>query len=552
MDATASTAGTSGIGARSDHRHGLTTAIQTRLAPATIVADQCVMGNAAGTALEFGTCGSMASEAQIQLIDSLNDVNYTQAETANLSSRFGTGATVYVADLDAEGTDDAEINDLFVFQWRDNPSGVPSDRALGIRINDTGTTLPIRIVDPLTNSLTNKTRADLTRYEFLFLSRQDGVFIQLSALALADVMTRLVPTGGRRDRFSQRTPPPTSIRHGRRSRVAARPRSWRSPTRRAPTSRATRLVVNSAGDAVEFVAPAAPSHQIVNVGRLPDPTVAGSPDLVYLTHDYTEGTKQDMTLTVGFEGSQAGYSDGAYLQDAFGSVNEASPINALFGAGDATSYSLQSVVSFNLNWLEEFTHIEIGGTEYPLNPAFLSLGAYERRIQGNPTGLSAATLTINFMRADGTWYFTDGGDLVHEAGLYEKVGNPPAYHDLAPIEDTHRTGSGNFACGTADPPTAGGQVCIDSDGALWVATNRTLLFDRAPGDHGHHRVHVRLLDRCRPRHPVVQQHRRERGIQVVPRRRRVLPDPGNARHGHVQHHGHREHGHPGRHGVRPH
>ena len=80
-----------------------------------------------------------------------------------------------------------------MFQWRDNPAGVPSDRALGIRINDTGTTLPIRIVDPLTNSLTNKTRADLTRYEFLFLSRQDGVFIQLSTLELSGMVSRLLP-----------------------------------------------------------------------------------------------------------------------------------------------------------------------------------------------------------------------------------------------------------------------------------------------------------------------------------------------------------------------
>ena len=240
------------------------------------------------------------------------------------------------------------------------------------------------------------------------------------------------------------------------------------------------LVVNAAGDAVEFVATASPSHQIVNVGRLPDPTVAGNPDLVYLTHDYTEGNKQDMTLTVGFEGMASGYSDGTYLQDTFGTVNEASPLNALFGAGDAADYSLQSVISFNRSWLDEFTHIEIAGTEYPLNPSFVSLGAYERRIQANPTGLSAATLTINFKRADNSWYFTDGGTLRHEAGLYEKVGNPPQYHDLAPIEDTHRTGSGNFACGASDPPTAGGQVCIDSDGAMWVATNRTLLFTEPP------------------------------------------------------------------------
>ena len=153
----------------------------------------------AGDGLTYNTTTNQldgGGAPQIELIDSLNDVAYTQADTADLSSRFGGGATVYTADIDAEGTTDAEINDLIVFQWRDNPAAVPSDRALGIRINDSGLTLPIRIIDPLTNSLTNKTRADLTRYEFLFLSRQDGVFIQMSSLALADVMGRLLPDGG--------------------------------------------------------------------------------------------------------------------------------------------------------------------------------------------------------------------------------------------------------------------------------------------------------------------------------------------------------------------
>ena len=247
------------------------------------------------------------------------------------------------------------------------------------------------------------------------------------------------------------------------------------------TNQALNLVrVNAAADALEFINPSAPSHQIVNVGRLPDPSLAGSPDLVYLTHDYTEGTKQDPTFTVGFDGGLSGYSDGTYLQQTFGTINENSPLNALFGSGDSTDYSLQSVISFNRSWLDEFTHIEIDGTEYPLNPSFVSLGAYERRIQGNPTGLSDATLTINFKRADDTWYFTDGGDLIHEAGLYERVGNPPAYHDLAPIEDTHRSGSGTFACGASDPPTDGGQVCIDSDGMASFSTDRTVLFTTDP------------------------------------------------------------------------
>ena len=177
--------------AREDHRHGINVAGLFDNTNPAAVAETAAPGTATVAARRDHV--HVGASEQIELIDSLNDVDYTQADTTDLSSRFGGGATVYTADLDAEGTADAEINDLIVFQWRDNPAGVPNDRALGIRINDTGTTLPIRVVDPLTNSLTNKTRADLTRYEFLFLSRQDGVFIQLSSLELSAAMARLLP-----------------------------------------------------------------------------------------------------------------------------------------------------------------------------------------------------------------------------------------------------------------------------------------------------------------------------------------------------------------------
>ena len=214
----------------------------------------------AGAGLTYNTTTNQldgGGAPQIELIDSLNDVTYTQADTADLSSRFGSGATAYVADIDADGTADAEINDLLVFQWRDNPSGVPSTRALGIRINDTGTTLPIRIVDPLTNSLANKTAADLTRYEFLFLSRQDGVFIQLAGLALADVMTRIMPDGGTAGQVLTKDTATDFESHGRPSRAARAALSSGCPTRSTPTrprtwSRQTRPATRSSrSDAVE-------------------------------------------------------------------------------------------------------------------------------------------------------------------------------------------------------------------------------------------------------------------------------------------------------------
>ena len=202
----------------------------------------------AGTNLTYNTTTNQLDTiaGQIELIDSLNDVDYTQADTANLSTRFG-GETVYTADIDAEGTDDAEINDIIVFQWRDNPAGLPADRQLGIRINDTGTTLPIRVVNPITRSLANKRVADLTRYEFLFLSRQDGVFIQLSALELASIVARDSCRLRRTIRLPDTTP---ARRHGWRK--TCRLRSTGLSDTPAAITADECVMGNAAGDALEF------------------------------------------------------------------------------------------------------------------------------------------------------------------------------------------------------------------------------------------------------------------------------------------------------------
>ena len=420
-------------------------------------------------------------ERQIELIDSLNDVTYTQADTANLSTRFGGGATVYTADLDAEGTSDAEINDLFVFQWRDNPSGVPDDRAVGIRVNSS-TALPIRVVDPVNNSLTNKVVADLTRYEFLFLSRQDGVFIQLSALHLSEVTPRLLPSGPTDDQIARYDS--TTSAWVAEDLLAGGGGTFIGDTD-TPTAYANfgRQItrVNVSEDALEFVPEPANDNTIPHVSRLPA-VADDSPVLVFLTHDEIDGDREDATLTVGEAlGRYCGYSNGDIFQ-SFGSISKASPLVMILGIWDGTDCTIQTVHSANEGFIDDIRSVIFtvgGGTEATcqLGTAFQEYGYETKRILScsGLEDIATGDVTINFLYEDGTSAYWTDGSATHRAGLYEKTGTPPVYHDLAPPEDAHKTGQGSAACGDSEPPEAAGQICVTSDGRGYFAMPRTEL-----------------------------------------------------------------------------
>ena len=420
-------------------------------------------------------------EEQIELIDSLNDVAYNQNDPDDLSSRFG-GNNAYVADIDAEGTDDAGINDLIVFQWRDNPAGVPSDRQLGIRINQTGTTLPIRIIDPLTNTLVNKTVADLTRYEFLFLSRQDGVFIQLSTLALNEVMQRTLPANPTDDQIARYDSSTSAWVAEDLPAGGAGTFIGDSDTPTAYTGFSRYLNrVNAAEDAIEFVPEPANDNTIPHVSRLP--TVADdSPVLVFLTHDEIDGNREDATLTVGEAlGRYCGYSNGDIFQ-AFGSISEPSPIEMIFGIWDGTDCTIQTVHSANEGFIDDIRSVIFtvsGGTETTCNlgNTFQEYGYSTKRILScaGLEDIALGDVTINFLYEDGTSAYWTDGSRAHRAGLYEKTGTPPIYHDLAPPEDAHKTGEGSAACGDSEPPDAAGQICVTSDGRGYFAMPRTEL-----------------------------------------------------------------------------
>lgn len=217
---------------------------------------------------------------------------------------------------------------------------------------------------------------------------------------------------------------------------------------------------NAAATAVEQVNDPEPTPGIPAVSRLPTVSTT-SPDIVFLSHDYTEGERSDANLTVGFVQGISGYSDG-HVVSAVGSIDKPSPLNQLIGGGSASLYDLETVFSFNQEWLESFDRIVIAGVEYQLGGRFVQFGLHVRRVQGH-IDYSAASVALNFLRSDGTYYWTDAELLTHQAGLYEKIDG--AYQRLTSKGFTHVDGTGE----PVNDPTAAAQSYIDDTGRLWVS-----------------------------------------------------------------------------------
>lgn len=247
--------------------------------------------------------------------------------------------------------------------------------------------------------------------------------------------------------------------------------------------------VNSAGDALEFSPYPTNTNTIPHVGRIPAVT-ATSPDLIFLTHDEIDGNRDDATLTIGRDaGNSCGYSDGSIYAPAFGSISEPSPLTTIFGIWNSTDSNcdLAEIFSNNEGWVDD-QQMAVGmvsGTAFTCNlgTRFNHNGQHGKRFTscGALENLPLGDISINFLTGDTPPdpYWTDG-ETTHPAGLYEKVGTPQMYHDIRPIEESHRQGQGSFACGEGEPPDDGGQVCIDSDGRASFSTDRVILIENAP------------------------------------------------------------------------
>ena len=159
---------------------------------------------------------------------------------------------------------------------------------------------------------------------------------------------------------------------------------------------------------------------IAVVARVPTRNVG---NVIYLSHDHTEGTKTDITITPGFVTSFggltfAGYDDGNIAFDAFGSVSSGSigPVSVASGPGDATGYSIDEIITFNKHFLDSVDKVVINDVEYDHGTVQLFVGAWRFEVNSPPTGLTG-DFTLNFLLNDDLYYYTDG-TTTYVAGLY--------------------------------------------------------------------------------------------------------------------------------------
>ena len=248
---------------------------------------------------------------------------------------------------------------------------------------------------------------------------------------------------------------------------AARQRFFESSPRANPALPArpnSSVATNAAGTAYELTPMLTKNDIFPHVARLPDHTLAASPDLIYLDHDIIQGPASDATLTVGAWnhgfGNIVGYSD--FINE--GTINRSSPLVSIFGSGTLADYTIDTITSANQAWIDDFTHVEIEGAQYALAGAYRTGFLYVRAIQNPPTGLSNAQLSLNFIRSDATSFFVGTGGLtLFFSGLYEKLNS--GYSRVVSSGFSHTRGSGPP---TVDPEYEG-QAYINELGQLWVA-----------------------------------------------------------------------------------
>ena len=248
---------------------------------------------------------------------------------------------------------------------------------------------------------------------------------------------------------------------------AARQRFFESSPRANPALPArpnSSVATDAAGTAYELTPMLTKNDIFPHVVRLPDHTLAASPDLIYLDHDIIQGPASDATLTVGTWnhgfGNLVGYSD--FINE--GTINRSSPLVSIFGPGTAADYSIDTITSANQAWIDDFTHVEIAGTQYALAGSYRTGFLYVRAIQNPPTGLNDAQLSLNFIRSDATSFFVGTGGLtLFFSGLYEKLNS--GYSRVVSSGFSHTRGSGPP---TVDPEYEG-QAYINELGQLWVA-----------------------------------------------------------------------------------
>ena len=123
--------------------------------------------------------------------------------------------------------------------------------------------------------------------------------------------------------------------------------------------------------------------------------------------------------------------------------------------------------------MEEFENVWLNNVSYVLGDISVvpGGGAFLVRIADYPTGLATAQVNINFERADGSFYFNDGGTEVVDSGLYQKTdnGQGETIYDRVPTESVrHRDQIGPPLIA----PNKAGLLDTDDLGRIWSAAGQ--------------------------------------------------------------------------------
>ena len=207
-----------------------------------------------------------------------------------------------------------------------------------------------------------------------------------------------------------------------------------------------------------------PRFPIVEVSSIPA-TFQGN--IISLSHDYTEGIKDDIAVTPG-AGTEIGWGfESGAIEQQVGMAPDRGPLEQLSGSGTAAAYGYQVYASFNKHWMDAADKVEIDGNEYSIGPVYNYDAAWYREIIGVPHTLSAAITSFNVKLLNGNWYYTDGTITRHKAGLYQWVVD--VYKRIA--DDgalRHVDGSG----GPTSLPTEAGEVWVNDEAQVWVGGDR--------------------------------------------------------------------------------
>ena len=222
---------------------------------------------------------------------------------------------------------------------------------------------------------------------------------------------------------------------------------------------------------------------IKQVAKLPIYS-ATAPDIVFLTDPYTEGNREDMVMipAPGPVEDLFGASDGRFILQ-FGTFSKPSPITLLQCFGTRNNYRIDSIFSYNEDFIDRFTTLVVGRTStvnnvevittttYDLGEKLEESGAFFKRVTDGPDNLSDTSLRINLRDAENNNYFTDGSVLVHEVGFYQKSVDAEAYIPYITFGTVHIPLDGEPTTNPKQPYVVG----INQLGRLWGGTSKSIV-----------------------------------------------------------------------------